>query len=408
MAVGVQDKVRINVEQEARAPRVQAGTILHVVDSLGLSGKTKALVDVAVGLQDHGYSSVVCVLDREPSPLWDRLDAGGVEVRSVECADGLQIAVVRQLAGLIREVGADVVHAVNLRPMLYAGLAARLARVRGTVGTLSAFACCVPDRDYSFLPQPLVTKSARNRWRNRIAVGQMRYVTAVSASLGRRFAAYNGIPERKMRVVPYGTNVDEPWRYTESEVAALRDELGLAPGDVVIGSVGRLVEQKDYPTQLKAFALAAQEAPNLRMLLAGGGPDEQALKTMARELGIAERTLFLGHWERVPLLMRALDALVLASKFEPYGVVLLEAKGAGLPILSTSVNEIPEILSNGESGMLVPAETPEPMAKAMVRLAKEPELRKRLSQAALREAHERHSQAARLREYQRLFEEARR
>src|SRR5262249_3828675 len=130
-----------------------------------------------------------------------------------------------------------------------------------------------------------------------------------------------------------------PYRKVSAEeIAALRAQLGAGKDTVLVGSVGRLVEQKDYPTQLRAFALAAKQEPRLRMVLAGDGPLRGEIEAMATQLGITERLVLLGHWTRVPALLRALDVFVLASKFEPYGVALLEAKCAGSAIVATAVN----------------------------------------------------------------------
>jgi glycosyltransferase involved in cell wall biosynthesis len=155
---------------------------------------------------------------------------------------------------------------------------------------------------------------------------------------------------------------------------------------VVIGSVGRLVEQKDYPTQLRAFALAVAHVPSLRMVIAGDGPLRQSLEEMARELAVADRIRFLGHWDNVPRLLRSVDLFVLASKFEPFGVALLEAKAAALPIVATAVNEIPEIIEDGATGLLTPPENAASLADLIIKLARDDDFRLRLGTRARRAA----------------------
>jgi glycosyltransferase involved in cell wall biosynthesis len=235
----------------------------------------------------------------------------------------------------------------------------------------------------------------------------MRCLVAVTPSLGARFCQYNGVPLHKLRIAPYGANVEAPWRHSADEVAALRDRLRIQPDEVLIGSVGRLIEAKDYPTQFRAFALAARCLPRLRMVLAGDGPLRDSLHQLTRELGIEERVHFLGHWEEVPLLLRALEVFVLSSKFESYGVALLEAKAAGVAIAATRVHEVPEIIDDGRSGLLVPAESPESLAEVFVRLARDPDLRHRLGRQALQEAREQHSLQAMVRTYQELYDQVR-
>src|SRR5207247_4667849 len=114
--------------------------------------------------------------------------------------------------------------------------------------------------------------SPRNRLRNRAVSWLMRVIVTVSPSLGRGFCRYNGIDERRLRIVPYGVDVARFASVSAAEIAAFRAGQGLARDAVGVGSVGRLVEQKDYPTQLRAFALAAAKNPSLVMLLVGDGP----------------------------------------------------------------------------------------------------------------------------------------
>jgi glycosyltransferase involved in cell wall biosynthesis len=374
------------------------------VDGLGLSGKTRTLAYLASHLDPQRFRAVVCALVDEESVLIDQLGTAGVPIHIARCRDGIDPRMPVRLARLMRATGADIVHCYNPRPMLYGGVAARLVGIGSTIGSLSAFACLMPDRTYTFLPQALSTSSRRNVYRNRIATRFMRYVVTVSASLGERFCEYNALPREKFRVVPYGADLRAVDQVTPDDAAAMRNRIGFAGDDVVIGSVGRLVEQKDYPTQLKAFAVAAAEVPRLRMVLAGDGPLDTALKSLARELAIESRVAFLGHCDDVPRLLRSLDIFVIASKFEPFGVAILEAKAAGLPVVATRVNEIPEIVSHGQSGLLSPPEDPASMARSFVSLAIEPLLRRRLGDQARGEAHAHHSYDAIVSAYQSLYD----
>jgi glycosyltransferase involved in cell wall biosynthesis len=381
-------------------------TVLHVVDGLGLSGKTRSLVSLVTQVDRTRFSPVVCTLGTESSPLRRDLDAARVPVHTLACKDGVHAGTALRLARLARSVKADIVHCYNPRPMLYGGLAARAIGIRAVVGSLSAFACQVPDRSYGFLPQPLATASRRNVWRNRLAAKTMRFLVAVSPSLGRRFCEYNRVPLDKLRVIAYGADLPVADRITPAHVSRLRQQLGLGADDVVIGSVGRLVEQKDYPTLLHAFALSAMRVPRLRLVIAGDGPLRSRLEDMARGLAIADRIRFLGTWDDVPTLLRSVDLFALASKFEPFGVALLEAMAAGLPIVATSVNEIPEIVADGACGLLTPPGHPSKMAALFVRLARDRDLRARLGARARVEAQQ-YSLQATVAAYERLYDASR-
>jgi glycosyltransferase involved in cell wall biosynthesis len=362
-------------------------------------------VSVVSQIDRRRFSPIVCRLNDEPSPLVSQLDAACVPLYSIPCADGVNAGAAVRIARLARSVRADVVHCHNPRPMLYGGLAARVLGIRAAIGFLSAFACQVPDRRYEFLPQPLATISARNVYRNRIAASAMRFIVAVSAPLGLRFCQYNGVPVEKLRVIGYGADLRAIDRITADAAAAQRRRLGFGAEHIVIGSVGRLVEQKDYPTQLRAFALAADRVPTLRMVIAGDGPLRAPLEQAAVDLGIADRVRFLGHMEDVPVLLRSVDVFALASFFEPFGVALLEAQAAGLPIVAAAVNEIPDIVANNVTGLLAPPRDAAGMAALFVRLAHEPVTRERLGERARIAARERTLDAV-VRAYEDLYDAA--
>ena len=392
-----------------------AQTVLYIMDTLGLSGRTKGIIDLALHLDPERYTPVFCSLGEETSELAERLHERHVPIEVLPLSAGLRPDGVWKLASLIRRRGIEVVHPVNPRPLLYAGLAARLCGIRATVGSLSAFACQVPDREYRFLPQELVNRGRRQAVRNQLAVRLMRNVVAVSDELGERFCrftaesaplsklAYRALRQR-MRTISYGIDLGPYRAVGAQEIAALRAQLGATRDTVLIGSVGRLVEQKDYPTQIRAFAIAAKADPRLRMVLAGDGPLRKDIEAQAADLGITERLVLLGHWTRVPALLRALDVFVLASKFEPYGVALLEAKCAGSSIVATAVNEIPKILTHGVTGLVVPPESPEPMAKAFLKMSQDPVLRRSLAESAFAEAERKHSIDAVAGAYQALYD----
>ncbi|SDY58997.1 glycosyltransferase [Pseudomonas salomonii] len=132
-----------------------------------------------------------------------------------------------------------------------------------------------------------------------------------------------------------------------------RDALGLSPDEWVVGNVGRLHPDKDQATLLKGFALALPHLPaQSRLVILGTGRLEQDLKSLARELGIAEQVLFLGQVPDARRYFRAFDVFALSSDHEPFGMVLLEAMAAGVPLLATSCGGAREVVEG--VGILFP------------------------------------------------------
>jgi len=386
---------------------MSASPVLYVIDSLGLSGKSKAMVDLIAGLDPSRYRAHVVYFKPEASVLEGRLRSLGVEPLEVPCPDGLNARIVARLGRVVRQLHPVVIHCYNPRAMLYGGLTARLLGVPGAVGTLSAFACTTPEDDFTYLPQDLLSSSWRNRLRTRAACALMGSVVAVAPKLGQRFSRYNGVNPKRMRVIPYGVDLDRFDRVTPDAIAAFRARWQVPAGAVVVGSVARLIDVKDYDTQLRAFALAAARVPELFMLIVGDGPLRASLEELARTLGIAERVRFTGHSNEVPVALRSLDIFVQASKFESYGVALLEAKASGAAVVATRVNEVPEILGEGTLGRMVPVGKPAIMADVLVELGTDKAAREALGARAAQEARTRHSLKGFVNSYERLYDELR-
>ena len=147
-----------------------------------------------------------------------------------------------------------------------------------------------------------------------------------------------------------------------------REALGLSMDAWIVGNVGRLHPDKDQATLLRGFAAALPGLPaNSQLAILGIGRLEQDLKTLARELGIADRVLFLGQVPEARRYFRAFDVFALSSDHEPFGMVLLEAMAAGLPLLVTACGGAKEIVEG--VGILFPLGDAERMAQGLQRLA---------------------------------------
>ncbi len=147
-----------------------------------------------------------------------------------------------------------------------------------------------------------------------------------------------------------------------------RDALGLSPDEWVVGNVGRLHPDKDQATLLKGFALALAQLPaESRLAILGTGRLEQDLKELARELGIADKVLFLGQVPDARRYFRAFDVFALSSDHEPFGMVLLEAMAAGVPLLATACGGAKEVVEG--VGILFPFGDAEHLAQGLGYLA---------------------------------------
>ena len=287
------------------------------------------------------------------------------------------------------------VHAVAMRGTWDLFAAAALARLHRTVrpdvvhwhaarahalGAMAAAFAPVPARILSRRVDFLVRRSLGSR----ILYAQP--IDAIAAISGgvRDALIRSGVDAARIRVIPSGIDLapfDAPF-----DRAALRAKLGIAETDVLALQVAALAPHKSQKTLLQAMAVMRPRHPNLRVWIAGEGPLRDALLREHASLGLGESVRFLGFREDVTDLLRAADLFVISSHLEGLGTSILDAMAAGLPVVATRVGGIPEAVTDGETGILVPPFVPPMLAQALSELAGDPERRARLGEAGRQRA----------------------
>ncbi|MDB5100447.1 MAG: glycosyl transferase group 1 [Cyanobacteria bacterium RYN_339] len=162
---------------------------------------------------------------------------------------------------------------------------------------------------------------------------------------------------------------------------ALRRALGLPANRPLILGVGRLVEQKGFGTLIEALPRVLAVQPDVLVALAGVGELREALGARAEELGVSHAVRFLGRREDVPRLLAAADIFCLPSLDEGLPLAIAEAMAAGLPVVATPVGGVPEIVSHGETGWLVPPRMPAALALRLIALLADPGVAHAMGQA---------------------------
>lgn len=298
------------------------------------------------------------------------------------------------VGALLRERRYDVLHAHWVVPN--AALVADLARAHRVPLVVSLHGSDVFLAERSRLVRALA----------RHAFAAAGAVTACSRDLHERAVAL-GAPSARTRTVPYGVDL-EAFTPTTPDVAAVRARLGAAPGAFLVVAVGRLVEKKGF-THLVA---AAAGTPGLQVVIAGEGDLRGELEEQARRLGAPVRLL--GNLDRAGVAdaLAAADAVAVPSVVDRAGNVdglpntLLEALGAGRPVVASAVAGIPDVVDHERNGLLVPPGDPGSLRAALQRLLADPALAARLGAEARRRAESTLTWAATARAFERSYAEA--
>lgn len=343
--------------------------VLHVVKGLGPGGAERLLCAAAAERDRERFDyDVAYVLPWKDHLVADLTD-NGVGVHCVGRGTGrsrpvLDLRWAARLRRLIRSGGFDVVHthspvvAAVVRPLVrLSGRGARLVYTEhngwATYGRVTRLLNRVTFRldDTRFAVSEQVRQSIAGRYRD------------------------------ATEVLVHGVRVDAV-RAHESDRAAVRAELGLAADDVVIGTVANYLPQKAYPVLFEAARMATAAEPSLRFVAVGQGPLEAQIKDEHARSGLGDRFQLLGYRPDAVRVLAGCDVFTLASHWEGLPVALMEALALGVPVAATAVGGIPDAVSDGREGLLVPPGQPGELADAYIRLAKDGRLRATMAQAA--------------------------
>ncbi|MEV0978217.1 glycosyltransferase [Streptomyces sp. NPDC049915] len=316
---------------------------LHVITGLGVGGAEQQL---RLMLRHLPVRCEVVTLTG-PGPVADGLRADGVPVAHLGMAGNRDLSVLPRLARIIRRGRYDLVHTHLYRACLYGRIAARMAGVRAVVATEHSLG------DTQMEGRPL-TAGVRGLYLLGERLG--RSTVAVSATVADRLVRW-GVAAPRIAVVPNGIDLA---RLRFDPVARLRTRAGLGlPDDAfVIGGIGRLAPAKRFDVLIHALARLPGDC---RLLLVGGGAEECALRRTAREAGVADRVLFTGERPYVPdgspgpdlpALAAAMDVLAAPSPEEAFGLAVVEALAAGLPVRYASCPALEDLPPEAAPGAL--------------------------------------------------------
>lgn len=312
--------------------------ILHLFVSLPIGGAENLLLSILRRLNSVCYESIVCTLG-EKGVLATQVEALGiplVELRLMHGGGGRRKAV-RSLVELLRRERIDLLH-TNL---YHANLIGRLAARRAGIP-------CVISIHNTYI-KPKWHRRLINWW---LARHHTEAIIVDSTDIRHDILRYDYIQEKLINVIPSAVDLSR----SESALTrqAARERLGLNADAYVLGTIGRLEEQKGHRFLLDALGCLNRQGLNIVLLLIGGGRKEAALREQAIRLALGDQIRFLGMRDDLGDLFRAMDLFVMPSLWEGLSLAMLSAMAAGLPVVATNVGGVREVLGNDDRGFVLP------------------------------------------------------
>jgi len=349
--------------------------VLYVIVDLTVGGAEDHLLSLVRNLDPGRVRPSVCCIGRR-GPIGAEIEAAGVPVTELGRlrTGGFDRGIVSLLRERIRREKIDLVHSHMYHANLYGRLAAFREGVRAVVSVHNTY----------------VRARMRRRILNRWLARRTPVVLAGSEAIRDDILRFDGVPPQKVRVVPYGVDVD---RFQSAlDRAEARARLGEPGGRFLVGTVGRLEEQKGQKDLVAAVARLRREGVPATLLLVGSGREEARLREQVLAEGIEGDVRFLGTRRDLPELFRAMDVFAFPSLWEGFPIALLSAMAAGLPVVVTPVGGVPEVVRHGANGLIVPAGDSRALAEAIRNVHDDPGAASALGRAASATIRERYSQ----------------
>ncbi len=363
--------------------------ILHVIHSSELSGPQRHLFDIAKSIDRDRFSMEVACPE---GWLSKELEKNKVRTYRIKLKDGFSINSLLSLYRIARQGNYDIIHAHMGRTGLYAKL----------VGVMTGNPVIVTEHlvahDHLWIKNPLMRRL--HLLGHIISNKMIRLIIAVSKEARDAYIERQDIAPEK--IVTIHNFVDTDIVASEDEAKEIRRELGIDKDCFVVGFLGRL----DWRKGLKTIVDAAEGLKGMKFLIVGDGNARDDLIAEIKRKGIDKDFILTGFRQDVPAIMKAMDIFVFPShaEYESFGIAVIEAMSAGIPVIASDIGPLREIMNDGENGILIPKKDPVALRSAIERLIKDRDLMRRLGEEGRKTILEKFSLKKAIREIEGVYE----
>ncbi|HEV2618654.1 MAG TPA: glycosyltransferase family 4 protein [Acidobacteriaceae bacterium] len=363
--------------------------VLHIISSGGMYGAEAVILNLSHTLQQGPHRSVLAVFANSANPnlqLHEAAQKQGIESHIIACKGQVDHSTIHELRELANRTGADVVHAHGFKADIYAYFALR-GRSIPLVSTCHTW----------YDTDRLVTFYGKL---DRLVLRGYTRVIAVSEEVRQRLLKA-GVRDQRICKIRNGIDLRPFARPIPLPEAVTQPDRAL-----IVGLVGRLAWEKGVDIFLSAAAQAIPQFPHAQFVILGEGPDRDSLQQSIDTLGLRNHVILAGRRDDMPAAFASFDLMVSSSRQEGLPMAILEGMATALPLIATAVGDVPTVIRDGVTGLLVPSENVASLTTAILDLLNDPAKRARLGAAARRLIADEYSAERMTADYLRLYEEA--
>lgn len=342
---------------------------LHIDTARSWRGGQNQVLVTVLGMRAAGHRAMLVA---HPDGALRQRAKEGLELLPLAPRMEMDLSAAWRLSRAIKQLRPDVVHAHDPHAVAMAGLALSMS-------TQPRRAPLVASRRVDFR----LKGNAFSRWK----YDQVDLFICASEAI-RKILLADGVPEQRAVTVHEGIDLAH---VAAAPAAALHEELWLPHGSPIVGNVAALVPHKGQRHLVEAAAMVVKQVADARFVIAGEGELRESLEHQIKTHGLEKHVILAGFRPDVLSLHKAFDIFVMSSVMEGLGTSILDAMACGKPVIATTAGGMPEIVQDGETGLLVPPRDDRALATAIVRLLKDEPLRRRMGANGLSLANSRFS-----------------
>jgi len=313
--------------------------ILQLSSNVGFFGAENVIFELAKELSRMDYQPVVGVFRNTQNPhveLAEVTQKHNIEAKVFDCNGRFDLRTIFSIKDFVKRNNIRIIHSHGYKTNMYALLA-------GQSENVPLIATCHPWITPTF-------KMKMYAWLDKIWLNRFDKIVAISDEVRMKILG-RGVDETKVLIIDNGIDIR---RFGKNfDINPIRQEFNIKPEAQVIGTIGRLSEEKGHALFINAAKMLLDDFANLFFIIVGDGPFREKLQKQAVELGLQNHLLFTGICNDIPKILALMDIFVLPSLTEGLPMVLLEAMAAKKPIIATNVGDIPRVIQQNETGLLV-------------------------------------------------------
>jgi len=358
---------------------------MHAIIGSGFGGLEKVAMSIISGLDADFYERYLLCIS-SPTLLGEEYNGTGAKLIMLNYGRGKHYSLPFKLHEIVKKNAIDILHMHDFNPFFYC-----------TLGTLANRSVRRVYTEHS----GIYASKKRHLKCVRIFSGFTDAMVMVSRDLKRYYEDRLGVKPKKLQVIYNGIDYKEPPNSFDPE--GIRKSIGIAREDLIIGTTGRLIEQKGLKYLIDAAPAIVREFPSVKFVIVGDGRLRETLESMVQDMKLTNHFRFLGYRKDVHALLSIFDVYALPSLWEGLPLVILEAMFCRKAIVASRVGGVPEILGENERGLLVEPGNSEELAREIVKLLKDEEMRKAIGRKSFDHVKENFTVEKMVQNYDRLY-----